>query len=110
METTGRAGRSGGLGWMGSTGGIGGVRKPLIVLAMLFLPAFPAPPALPAPPAFAPVLAQHAAFRVKGRVTNEKAEPIPNADMRAEAFYGYAAGTFSGPRLLSAQTNAKGEW
>ena len=56
------------------------------------------------------VSAQHAAFRVKGRVTTERGEPIPNADVRLEAFYGYAAGTFSGPRLLSAQTNAKGEW
>jgi hypothetical protein len=54
--------------------------------------------------------AQHAAFRVKGRVINERGEPIPSAGVRLEAFYGYAAGTFSGPRLLSAQTNAKGEW
>src|SRR5260370_31920002 len=56
------------------------------------------------------VPAKHAAFRVRGRVTTERGEPIPNADVRAEAFYGYAAGTFAGPRLLSAQTNAKGEW
>ncbi len=56
------------------------------------------------------VHAQHAAFRLKGRVTNERGQPISNADVRLEAFFGYAAGTFSGPRLLSAQTNAKGEW
>ena len=75
--------------------------KLLAVLAMLFLPALPALPAL---------YAQHAAFRVKGRVVTERGEPIAKADVRLEAFYGYAAGTFAGPRLLSAQTNAKGEW
>jgi hypothetical protein len=86
---------------------------------MLFAPAFPSLPASPALPAFpaysalpAPFVlhAQHAAFRVKGRVVTERGEPIDKADVRLEAFYGYAAGTFSGPRKLSAQSNAKGEW
>ena len=54
--------------------------------------------------------AQHAAFRVKGRVVTERGAPIARADVRLEAFYGYAAGTFAGPRKLSAQTNEKGEW
>jgi hypothetical protein len=99
-----------------------------LIVAMLFAPAFPTRPALPARPAFPalpafpafpalPVLstlavlhAQHAAFRVKGRVVTERGEPIDKADVRLEAFYGYAAGTFSGPRKLSAQSNAKGEW
>jgi thioredoxin-like negative regulator of GroEL len=54
--------------------------------------------------------AQHAAFRVKGRVVTERGEPIPRADVQLEAFYGYAAGTFAGPRLYSTTTNAKGEW
>ena len=89
---------------VGGRGRMGRTRTSCLVIAMLFLPALPAPPALPA------LHAQHAAFRVKGRVTNERGEPIPNADVRLEAFFGYAAGTFSGPRLLSAQTNAKGEW
>ena len=57
-----------------------------------------------------PALAQHAAFRVKGRVVTERGEPIAAADVRLEAFYGYAAGTFAGPRKFSAQTNGKGEW
>jgi len=80
------------------------------VCALLLLPALPAPPALPAFPALAVLHAQHAAFRVKGRVVTERGEPIDKADVRLEAFYGYAAGTFSGPRKLSAQSNAKGEW
>ncbi len=77
---------------------------------MLFFPALPDLPGLPGLPALPALHAQHAAFRVKGRVTNDRGAPIPNADVRLEAFFGYAAGTFSGPRLLSAQTNAKGEW
>jgi len=65
---------------------------------------------LPALPALSVLHAQHAAFRVKGRVVTERGEPIDKADVRLEAFYGYAAGTFAGPRKLSAQSNAKGEW
>jgi hypothetical protein len=79
-------------------------RKAMLACVLLLLPAFPALPSFP------PVHAQHAAFRVKGRVTNEKGEPLANAEVHAEAFFGYAAGTFSGPRRLSAQANAKGEW
>ena len=81
--------------------------KALIVCAMLFVPAFPAPPVLPGYPA---LLAQHAAFRAKGRVVNDRGEPIDKADVRLEAFYGYAAGTFAGVRKFSEQTNRKGEW
>jgi tetratricopeptide (TPR) repeat protein len=59
----------------------------------------------------APVLhAQHAAFRVKGRVVNERGEPVDKAVVRAEAFFGYAAGTFAGPRKLDAETDRKGFW
>jgi hypothetical protein len=54
--------------------------------------------------------AQHAAFRVKGRVVTERGDPVPRADVQLEAFYGYAAGTFAGPRTYSTTTNAKGEW
>jgi hypothetical protein len=57
-----------------------------------------------------PADAQHAAFRVKGRVVTERGEPIAAADVRLEAFYGYAAGTFAGQRTFSARTNDKGEW
>ena len=90
----------------GGTGRMGRMGRRRIVhgLALFLMISLPALPALPA------LHAQHAAFRVKGRVTNDRGAPIPNADVRLEAFFGYAAGTFSGPRLLSAQTNAKGEW
>jgi hypothetical protein len=79
----------------------------LLACAMLVLPAVPAPPAFPAFPA---LLAQHAAFRAKGRVLNERGEPIEKADVRLEAFYGYAAGTFAGVRKFSEQSNRKGDW
>jgi hypothetical protein len=84
---------------MGEMGRIGTMGRALIVCAMLLLPA-----------PLSVLHAQHAAFRVKGRVVTERGEPIDKADVRLEAFYGYAAGTFSGPRKLSAQSNAKGEW
>jgi hypothetical protein len=83
----------------------------LLVGAMLFVPAFPAPPAFPAVPALpALLLAQHAAFRVKGRVVTDRGEPIEKATIRLEAFFGYAAGTFAGPRKLEAETDHKGQW
>jgi len=55
--------------------------------------------------------AQHAAFRVKGRVRNEQGEPIANAEVRLEALFGYGAGAFGGgQRTFNATTNNKGEW
>jgi hypothetical protein len=57
-----------------------------------------------------PAMAQHAAFRIKGRVVSDRGEPIADAEIRLEAFYGYAAGTFAGQRTFSARTSAKGEW
>lgn len=57
-----------------------------------------------------PASAQHAAFRIKGKVRTDAGEPVGNAEIRAEAFYGYAAGTFAGQRTFSAQSNAKGDW
>ena len=135
MGGRGRTGRMGGRGRVGGTGTRGRIgvtsrtRKMsvigpmLLACAMLFLPALPAGPALPAIPflpacsacpalpALGAVLhAQHAAFRVKGRIVNERGDAIENADVRLEAFYGYAAGTFAGVRKFSAQTNRKGEW
>ena len=101
---------------MGGTERSGGKITTLLVCVMLLAPALPTPlalPALPALPCFAALSvlhAQHAAFRVKGRVVNERGEPIESADVRLEAFYGYAAGTFAGVRKFSAQTNRKGDW
>jgi hypothetical protein len=92
---------------------MGRVGTPLIVLALISLPAFPVRPALlslPSLPALGGVSAQHAAFRVKGRVTNERGEAIARAEVRLEAFFGYFAGTFAGQRTFAATTNAKGEW
>ena len=78
---------------------MGGNGKALIVCAALL-----------SLPALSVLHAQHAAFRVKGRVVTEQGAPIEKADVRLEAFYGYAAGTFSGVRKFSEQTNKKGEW
>jgi hypothetical protein len=121
---------------MGRTGWIrqGSMKRSALVAAMLlgtaFIPAS-APPApstppaastLPAPPAPStrpalPTLsslftlhAQHAAFRVKGRVVTERGDPIDKAAVRLEAFFGYAAGTFAGPRKLDAESDRKGQW
>ena len=55
-------------------------------------------------------MAQQPISRLKGRVTTEGGDPIPNAEVRAEAFHGYAAGTFAGQRTFSTTTDAKGEW
>jgi tetratricopeptide (TPR) repeat protein len=85
----------------------------LLVCAILLAPALPSMPALPALPALlvpSGLHAQHAAFRVKGRVVTERGEAIDGADVRLEAFYGYAAGTFAGARTFSGRTNRKGEW
>ena len=57
-----------------------------------------------------PASAQHAVFRIKGRVLSEPGVRIPDAAIRIEAFYGFAAGTFAGQRTFSARTNEKGEW
>jgi carboxypeptidase family protein len=57
-----------------------------------------------------PVFAQHPAFRLKGRVASEQGQPIAGAKVIVEAFFGYAAGTFAGQRMFSAESNAKGEW
>jgi hypothetical protein len=55
-------------------------------------------------------LAQQPISRLKGRVVTERGEPVANAEVRAEAFHGYAAGTFAGQRTFSTTTDAKGEW
>jgi hypothetical protein len=54
--------------------------------------------------------AQQPVSRLKGRVVTERGEPVAHAEVRAEAFHGYAAGTFAGQRTFSTTTDAKGEW
>lgn len=59
----------------------------------------------------APASAQHAAFRVKGYVRDDKGAPIANAEVRVEAFYGYFAGAFGGgQRTFTARTGPRGDW
>jgi hypothetical protein len=48
--------------------------------------------------------------RLQGRVVTEKGEPVANAEVHVEAFYGYAAGTFAGQRTFTATTDRKGAW
>ena len=43
-------------------------------------------------------------------MVNERGKAIDKADVRLEAFYRYTAGTFSGNRKFSGETNHKGEW
>jgi hypothetical protein len=54
--------------------------------------------------------AQHAAFRMKGRVLTDAGAGVADAEVRAEAFYGYGAGTFSGQRTFTVKTGGKGDW
>lgn len=58
----------------------------------------------------ATVGAQHASFRMKGRVKAESGATVADAEVRAEAFYGYGAGTFSGQRTFTIKTAPKGDW
>jgi hypothetical protein len=71
------------------------------------LPGLPDPPDLPGLPG---LHAQQPVSRLRGRVVSDRGERIQDADVRAEAIYGAAAGTFAGQRTFSAHTNAKGEW
>jgi hypothetical protein len=48
--------------------------------------------------------------RLQGHVLTEKGEPIANAEVHVEAFYGYAAGAFAGQRTFTATTDKKGAW
>ena len=49
-------------------------------------------------------------LRLKGRVIGKGGEPVPNAEVRVEARFGFGGGEFTGQRTYSARTNAKGEW
>jgi len=58
-----------------------------------------------------PASAQHPAFRIKGKIKNDANEPIGNAEVRIEAFYGYYGAAFGGgQRTFGTTTNAKGDW
>jgi hypothetical protein len=48
--------------------------------------------------------------RLSGRVMTAAGAPIPDADVRVEALFGFAGGDFLGQRTFAAQTNAKGDW
>ncbi len=48
--------------------------------------------------------------RLQGRATTAGGAPLANAEVRAEALFGYAAGTFAGPRSFTAKTDGKGAW
>ena len=54
--------------------------------------------------------AQQPVSRMRGRVIDDRGERLQDAEVRAEAFFGSAAGTFAGQRTFSTRTNAKGEW
>ena len=75
-----------------------------LVVALLSLPALPAPPALPA------LLAQQPVSRLKGRIADDGGARLKDAQVRAEAYFGSAAGTFAGQRTFRTTTNGRGEW
>ena len=92
---------------------VGRVWRVGLLLLMLIAPALPRVsdlPDLPGLPDLSRLQAQQPVSRLKGRVLNDRGERIADADVRAEAFFGVAAGTFAGQRILTAHANAKGEW
>ncbi len=54
--------------------------------------------------------AQPGVSRLRGRILTDRGEPVKDAEVRAEAFFGSAGGTFAGQRTFSTRTDAKGEW
>jgi hypothetical protein len=49
-------------------------------------------------------------YRLLGRVVTEKGEPVADAEVHVEAFYGKAAGAVTGQRTFTATTDKKGAW
>lgn len=49
-------------------------------------------------------------YRLLGRVVTDRGEPVTNADVHVEAFFGKAAGAVSGQRTYTATTDKKGAW
>ena len=91
----------------------------LIVALAVLVPALPAlsdlrdPPDRPDLPDLLGLPALHAQqpiARLKGRVVTDRGDRLQDAEVRAEAFFGVAAGAFAGQRTFSTRTNAKGEW
>ena len=60
--------------------------------------------------AAATAFAQQPVSRLKGRIVTERGEPVKDAEVRAEAFFGAGAGTFAGQRTFSTRTNEKGAY
>jgi tetratricopeptide repeat protein len=48
--------------------------------------------------------------RLSGRVVNAAGAPMPDADVRVEALFGFAGGDFLGQRTFAVRTTAKGDW
>jgi hypothetical protein len=63
-----------------------------------------------AAPACVVVSAQQPVSRLKGRVLDDRGKPLSDTEVRAEAFFGSAAGTFAGQRTFTTKSNDKGEW
>src|SRR2546430_8585809 len=101
---------------MEKSGGPGGAERRqrcALIVVLLLLPSLPPSsdlPDLPGLPDLPSVSAQQPVSRLKGRVVNDRGERIQDAEVRAEAFYGVAAGSFAGQRTFTTRTNAKGEW
>jgi tetratricopeptide (TPR) repeat protein len=88
-------------------------RVGLLAVALLSVPALPGRshlPGLPDLPDLPGLSAQQPISRLKGRVVTDRGERLQDVEVRAEAFYGVAAGTFAGQRTFTARTNSKGEW
>jgi hypothetical protein len=78
-----------------------------LTVALVSFPVLSDLPGLPHPSG---LRAQQPVSRLKGRVLSERGARIQDAEVRAEAFYGAAAGTFAGQRTFTTRVNAKGEW
>ena len=48
--------------------------------------------------------------RLTGKVVSDAGAPVPDADVRVEAIFGFAGGDFPGQRTFGTRSNAKGEW
>lgn len=102
------------MGWNGGTRKIG---KTVLVCALLFLPAFPAPPTFarrasvgkPDLPALPALLAQPL-DRLSGKVVSDRGEVIKDADVRVEALFGFAGGSYLGQRIFAVKSDVKGNW
>jgi hypothetical protein len=48
--------------------------------------------------------------RLTGKVVSQQGQPLPDADIRVEALFGFAGGDYLGQRTFTARTDAKGMW